>query len=192
MTIWAIYLGAGEHQADLPIQDVRLILKVSCGHTDIFLKEVDTDSLQMFAQQIFQLPCAITWLTGTCSVKIAMLCLYTRIFTTRQFRIWAYLLMAAVAIYFVAFLILFMTNCIPLSHLWDPVPWGWCRDLEIEQYTSVTFNLLIDLCIVILPMPSLWNLKMPLRNKFFVSIMFSIGLMCVPPSQRLPQLGIER
>ncbi|KAG6369002.1 hypothetical protein INS49_003221 [Diaporthe citri] len=179
VTIWAIYHGAGKHQADLPLQDIALILKVLYGHSDIILKEVDTDSLQMFAHQIFQLPCAITWLVGTVSVKIAMLCLYTRIFTTRQFRRWAYSLMAAVAIYFVAFLILFMTNCIPLSHLWNPVPGGWCRAIEIEEYTSVVFNLMIDLCIVILPMPSLWNLKMPLRNKFFVSIMFSIGLITI-------------
>lgn len=85
--------------------------------------------------------------------------------------------MVVVVCYFVAFLILFMTNCIPLSHLWNPVPGGWCRELTTEEYTSVAFNLVIDLGIWVLPMPVLWNLQMPFRKKVFVTIMFSIGLM---------------
>lgn len=108
---------------------------------------------------------------------MSMLWLYTRIFTIRQFQRWAYGVMGVVVCYFIAFLVLFMTNCQPLSHLWDPVPGGWCRELTDEEYTSVAFNLLIDLGIVILPMPVLWRLKMPLQNKISVSIMFGIGLM---------------
>jgi hypothetical protein len=85
--------------------------------------------------------------------------------------------MLVVVGYFIAFMTLFMTNCTPLSHLWHPVPGGWCRQLTTEEYTSVAFNLVIDLGIVILPMPVLWRLQMPLRNKIFVSVMFGIGLM---------------
>ncbi|KAI4595495.1 hypothetical protein KJ359_006841 [Pestalotiopsis sp. 9143b] len=155
VTIWAVYHGAGEREADLPPESIALIAK------------------------IFQLPAAITWLVGTVSVKIAMLCLYTRIFTTTRFHRWAYGLMVAVVGYFIAFLILFMTNCIPLSNLWDPVPGGWCREITTEEYTSVAFNLVIDLGILILPMPAVWTLKMPLRNKVFVSIMFGVGLITI-------------
>ncbi|OTA92688.1 hypothetical protein M434DRAFT_318625 [Hypoxylon sp. CO27-5] len=155
VTIWAIYHGVGAHMEDLPPEDSALLAK------------------------IFQLPCAITWLFGTVCVKLAMLCLYTRIFSTAQFRRWSYALMVVVGCYFVAFLIVFMTNCMPLSNLWDPVPGGWCRELTTEEYTSVVFNLIIDLSIVILPMPALWQLKLPLRNKIFVSIMFGMGIITI-------------
>lgn len=155
VTIWSIYHGTGERERELSKEDIALL------------------------SMIFQVPCAITWLVGTVSVKLSMLCLYTRIFSTVQFKRWSYGLMVVVVCYFVAFLILFMTNCIPLSHLWNPVPGGWCRELTTEEYTSVAFNLVIDLGIWVLPMPVLWNLQMPFRKKVFVTIMFSIGLITI-------------
>ncbi|KAI0838423.1 hypothetical protein F5Y06DRAFT_268049 [Hypoxylon sp. FL0890] len=155
VTIWAVFHGMGAHEVDLPIEDVLLLGK------------------------IFQLPCAITWLFGTVCVKLAMLFLYIRVFSTAQFKRWTYALMGVVVCYFVAFLIVFMTNCIPLSNLWDPVPGGWCRELTTEEYTSVVFNLVIDLSIVILPMPVLWQLKLPFRDKIFVSMMFGMGIITI-------------
>jgi hypothetical protein len=132
---------------------------------------------EKYAGQIFQVPCAITWLVATVCAKMSMLFLYTRIFSVAHFRKSSYAVMVVVVGYFITFMALFMTNCVPLYHLWHPVPGGWCREVTIEEYTSVAFNLVIDLAIVILPMPALWRLQMPLRNKVYVSIMFSIGLM---------------
>lgn len=83
--------------------------------------------------------------------------------------------MTAVACYGVAFMAVFMTICQPIDQSWNPVPDGHCRDTSIQEFTSITFNLILDLCIFILPMPWLWGLQMPLRNKFAISVMFGIG-----------------
>lgn len=129
----------------------------------------------MSTQQILVLPSSITWLVATVCVKLSVLLLYTRIFSTRAFRRWSYGLMAMVGCYFVAFMALFMTICEPIDQLWNPVPDGKCRDTSIQEFTSVSFNLVTDLVILILPLPWLWGLQMPLRNKIAVSIMFCIG-----------------
>lgn len=87
--------------------------------------------------------------------------------------------MAVCAVWGLSFLVVFLTRCRPLSQMWDPVLGGTCRKLQVEQFACGTTNLIIDIFIVILPMPVLWRLKMPIRQKFIVSIMFSIGIMLV-------------
>jgi hypothetical protein len=106
-----------------------------------------------------------------------MLSLYLRIFATVQYKKHIYLTMAAVLAYGLAFYVVFLTNCSPIYQLWHPVEGGWCRDVTIEELTSIFFNLFIDLVIVILPMPMLWKLQMPRHNKIFVTMMFSVGLV---------------
>ena len=85
--------------------------------------------------------------------------------------------MAVVVGYGISFLCVFLTNCHPISYPWSPVPGGYCRSLAIEELTSVSLNMLIDILIVFLPMPPLWRLQMAARNKIAISFMFGLGLM---------------
>lgn len=85
--------------------------------------------------------------------------------------------MAAVVCYLVAFMAVFMTICHPIDQLWNPVPWGHCRDTYVQEFTSVAFNLVLDFSILILPMPWLWRLQMALREKLAVTVMFGIGIV---------------
>jgi hypothetical protein len=84
--------------------------------------------------------------------------------------------MGIVAAYGVSFLVVFFTNCQPLSQPWNPVPHGYCKDVTIEQITSVSANMVIDAAIVVLPMPPLWGLQLATRKKVAISFLFSLGL----------------
>ncbi|GKT46423.1 uncharacterized protein ColSpa_06604 [Colletotrichum spaethianum] len=110
---------------------------------------------------------------------MAILWLYTRIFATAQFKRWSRILMGITGAYGVAFLILFMSRCSPMSQQWAPVPDGHCRDITIDQIVSVTINIVIDVAMTALPMPALWGLQMPLRNKVAVSAMFGMGFATI-------------
>lgn len=77
----------------------------------------------------------------------------------------------------IAFFVVFLTQCHPVSYLWNPVPGGGCRNLAYQEYASVSANLAIDIAIFILPLPVLWTLQMTTRYKFYVTIMLSFGLM---------------
>lgn len=79
----------------------------------------------------------------------------------------------------ISFFVVFMTQCHPVSFIWNPVPGGACRDLTYQEYASVSVNMAIDLAIFILPLPVLWTLQMTTRNKVYVTIMLSFGLMSV-------------
>ncbi|OTB10577.1 hypothetical protein K445DRAFT_70015, partial [Daldinia sp. EC12] len=153
VAVWAIVNGSGQRQMYLTQEELAILSK------------------------ILVFPSSIAWLIGTVSIKLSVLTLYTRIFSIKSFKKWAYILMAIVACYGIAFMALFMTICHPIDQLWNPVPGGYCRNTSIQEYTSVSFNLIIDLCIFLLPMPWLWGLQMPSRNKVAISIMFGIGFV---------------
>lgn len=119
----------------------------------------------------------ICWTLGTGAIKLSILVMYMRIFRTAAFRKWAYVIMGGVAAFTIAFFVVFLTNCTPVSQMWEPVPWGHCRTQTPSEFASLSCSLALDLAIIILPFPWLWNLQMPLRNKVTVSITLSIGFL---------------
>lgn len=119
------------------------------------------------------------WLVATVSLKLSILFLYGRIFTTMHFKRAMWVMVGVVGAYGVTFFCVFLTDCFPIWQSWDPVPKGWCRSEDIEELTSVSVNMVIDLAIVFLPMWPLWGLQIPLHKKLAISLMFSIGFLYV-------------
>lgn len=150
MLFWLIFNGMGKHITETTAEELAVIFQ---GVTAAY----------------------ICWTLGTGAVKLSIIFMYTRIFATQQFRRWAYVLVGAVACFTIAFFVVFLTNCQPVSQMWAPVEGGFCRAQEPSEFASVSCSLAIDLSIIILPFPWLWRLKMPLRNKITVSVTLSIG-----------------
>ncbi|KXX73521.1 hypothetical protein MMYC01_209834 [Madurella mycetomatis] len=139
--------------------------------------ELSVDELKVQAQVL--VGASVTWAVSTTVVKMAVLWLYTRIFDTLIFKRIAYGLFAVCACYGISFLVVFITHCSPVSQEWDPVPWGTCNDLTKSQLASNSINAILDIAIVVLPMPPLWSLKMALRKKVVVMTMFGFGFATV-------------
>jgi hypothetical protein len=118
----------------------------------------------------------VCWLLGSVFVKLSILWLYQRVFTVEVFQRWAWGLMAVVGCYGVSFLVVFLTNCEPVDQLWNPQPDGHCRDQQYSDYATIGINLVLDIAILVLPMPMVWRLKMALNKKIIVTVMFSLGL----------------
>ncbi|KAI1292401.1 hypothetical protein F5Y03DRAFT_388322 [Xylaria venustula] len=140
------------------------------------------------------------YLLGTAGIKMSMLCLYHRIYTTPTFRRVNYVAMFLVAGYFsklskhiwprsknglltlnavVSFIPLFLTNCVPISQYWDPKPTGWCRDTVKGDNATLAANLVLDLIVLALPLPVLWNLRMSIRDKMTVTALFGFGFVTI-------------
>lgn len=171
MVVWAIYNGLGKHTNELTLPEYAVQFKV-CSLLHLHLHS--PGSTHTIIQLI--LASGVTWLLGTIFIKFAILWMYTRIFATAQFKRWSRILMGVVGAYGVAFLILFMSRCTPMSQQWAPVEGGHCRDITIDQIVSVTINIVVDIAMTALPMPALWGLQMPLRNKVAVTAMFGMGI----------------
>ncbi|MCJ1456493.1 hypothetical protein MMC28_006854 [Mycoblastus sanguinarius] len=70
--------------------------------------------------------------------------------------------------------------CRPLPYFWDKSIKGTCGNQVITYLTAGIFNLLIDVIIIVLPMPMLWGLQLPRAKKIALTGLFGIGAaICV-------------
>ena len=54
---------------------------------------------------------------------------------------------------------------------------GYCFDSSASYKASGVFNVLSDFAILIVPMPTLWNLQMSLKKKLLTMAVFATGLL---------------
>lgn len=89
--------------------------------------------------------------------------------------------MVLTAIYII-FSIITLTICHPYSYFSHK---GLCGNQVAFYITSGVFNLLLDITVIVLPMPMLWGLQMVTRKKVVLTVIFGIGAGYVQP------LGME-
>ncbi|RMY79527.1 hypothetical protein D0864_09078 [Hortaea werneckii] len=88
--------------------------------------------------------------------------------------------MAACFCYGVAFLLVSVFQCRPLSyawHHWDGEHSGTCNNINAQGWTSAAFNVILDVIVIALPLPLLAKLQLNKRKKFLVILMFSVGFV---------------
>jgi hypothetical protein len=66
-----------------------------------------------------------------------------------------------------------------MSYNWDTIiAHGACRsNVTHAAYINGVFNILMDICTVLLPMPILWTLKMATGKKLALSFIFGLGIL---------------
>jgi hypothetical protein len=59
------------------------------------------------------------------------------------------------------------------------VPGGKCHDVNVIILAQGAFNMASDIVILLLPLSSLWQLKVPTAKKVFITMLFATGLLLV-------------
>ena len=101
----------------------------------------------------------VLWALSIACIKLSVLAFYVSIFRVPIFVASAYVI-AALSISLMAAVV--FTNlliCRPLSYNWDRSEKGSCGQTTALYLGSSIANLLIDVTIVVLPMPMLWSLQ---------------------------------
>lgn len=75
--------------------------------------------------------------------------------------------------------ILAFLGCTPFAYNWDKTIAGHYVDLVAFMRWNGICNLLIDVLILLLPMPMVWRLVVPTRQRFELSAVFLLGLLYV-------------
>ena len=126
-------------------------------------------------------------------VKTSILVFYMRL-DPRKLTRWAiYFLMGFVAALAIATFFFLAFVCVPPSMFWDPVAQAAAPEKCLSQSTQQMFfnlngicNIIQDVSIYLLPIPMLWSLQMPLRQKVALGALFSVGLVAVGGKFRHP------
>ncbi|KAI1758255.1 hypothetical protein F4782DRAFT_477152 [Xylaria castorea] len=98
-------------------------------------------------------------------------------FPMKKFRFVVYAFEAATVAYLVATTITWFATCRPLRFNWElgPDVLQHCGNLPLKFLLSAVFNLVLDVSILILPMPVLWALRMSTRKKVAITFVFGLG-----------------
>jgi hypothetical protein len=128
--------------------------------------------LQLFIADNF------AWLFSTTTVKISVLFLYLDIFTVQiSFRRTLYGFITFIGLFFIGFLVTIVTLCQPFSHYWNVTGPGHCGSLAGSQIATSSINTVVDLAVVLLPIPMLWRLHMRKEKKYKIMGIFAVGAM---------------
>lgn len=70
--------------------------------------------------------------------------------------------------------------CLPRERIWNPLVKEYkCLDNTIGILFTCLFNILSDLIILALPTRAVWRLRIPLRKKISIVVLFATGLLYV-------------
>lgn len=122
----------------------------------------------------------VVWGFATTCVKLSILTFYYDIFATPRFRRVVYVMCAIVVALCLATILEPFLLCRPLSYTWTRVTMmtkGTCGDSQKAYLGVAVVNLLVDLAILGLPMPMLWQLQMPFQKKLGITVILALGLM---------------
>ncbi|KAL6709022.1 hypothetical protein ACN47E_002149 [Coniothyrium glycines] len=139
------------------------------------MDSVSTQEMVTFYQSV--LAGLLLWTTSTTFIRISAILLFIRIFPLARFITLCWFVLAlnlayAIATYFAGFLM-----CQPITYTWDASRLGGhCGNWRTFYLWHGTQNLVLDLIVVIMPMPLLWRLQLPSYKKVTLTIIFALGL----------------
>lgn len=112
--------------------------------------------------------------------KPSILAFYLRIFPSDNFRRSCLSVISLTVLSTVAFLVVTLFHCYPISYNWN----GWkkesegkCTNLNAQTYATAAMNIVLDFCVLLLPIPWLLKLQVSLRKKINLILMFSLGIL---------------
>nr|XP_036578664.1 uncharacterized protein CTRU02_11254 [Colletotrichum truncatum]KAF6785996.1 integral membrane protein [Colletotrichum truncatum] len=127
----------------------------------------------------------ITYSTSVSFSKLSILTFYLRLSPERTFRIIVYILLGIVAAYTVAYQLLIIFQCQPVSMSWDINAKGTCIGKLIPMMTLSVANIFIDIVILLIPIKVVWSLQMARRQKMSLVLLFATGgFVCTAAIQR--------
>ena len=71
-------------------------------------------------------------------------------------------------------------RCLPVNQLWDPTVPGHCFiDQELLGHARAIFNVVSDICILVMPVVWVWELQLIWKRKLGVCLIFASGILLV-------------
>lgn len=109
------------------------------------------------------------------AVRISILCLYRRVFTTSSFRRATTVLGATSVAWLFAAGIASINTCMPIERFWNNKISGHCLNFD-KIFLGITLaEILLNVAILCLPLPVISALQLPLRHKIPLFVTFLIG-----------------
>ncbi|ENH67771.1 hypothetical protein FOC1_g10001242 [Fusarium oxysporum f. sp. cubense race 1] len=114
--------------------------------------------------------------------KLSLLTYYLRISPQRFFRIAVWISIGVVSVYTIVITLMMFLVCTPPRKAFNFKVDGKCMDAAILYMATAVSNIVTDVILFILPIPTIYNLHMPRIQKAGVIVVFGIASMTVVSS----------
>jgi len=119
----------------------------------------------------------VIYTVSIATIKLSVLIFYLRVFVNNGLRLATKLAIAFVTVWSVGNLLQCFLICRPFPKIYTPTIEGTCGD-QIASFIAIgVFNIITDVIILTLPIPTVWSLKMSTTAKLGLTGVFLIGLM---------------
>ncbi|MCJ1445491.1 MAG: hypothetical protein MMC23_005996 [Stictis urceolatum] len=121
------------------------------------------------------MPYMICWTLSVAIAKLSVLFFYRRIFSTSKTKIPAYVLGALIILWEVAAIPMIVFSCVPADKFWNRLRPGHCQDLTNQVLGTAVPNVVLDLALLIFPIPLILGLQLPRPQKIAIGCIFMVG-----------------
>ena len=116
------------------------------------------------------------WFTAVTCVRMSCLLLYHYLFVGRIFRFFNSIDIILNICFWLATILSTALICQPPEKLWRPETPGRCgSEVTWHLFTSIS-QLILDFFVVMRPMPVLWQLPLPWKQRVMLTGMFGMGI----------------
>lgn len=121
--------------------------------------------------------CELIYVTCLLTIKISILALYYRLFSSlsRTFNIAVYVVAGLTVVGWATALLIFVFQCMPFAYAFDKSIEGHCLDFNIISVVTSAINVVINIVLLTLPLPVVWHLRVSRARKLAISGMFLLG-----------------
>ncbi|KAE9368311.1 hypothetical protein N431DRAFT_347037 [Stipitochalara longipes BDJ] len=160
---------------------IAVCLAASRYSWDVHIWDVPLQNIIPSRQVTFTAQFLFLWATNL--TKISILLFYRRLSAPSMKKIFDYCVcgtLAFVVCYTIALSIALLKVCTPLAGFWDVSVPHHCIDQIKFELAAAMLNIIIDFVIMVLPLPTIWSLQLPKRQKWALSGVFMLGmLVCI-------------
>lgn len=136
------------------------------------IEDFDTLNKTLIASSAMYLPVIFC-------IKASAIFLYRRIFPSRRLHIIGYIILTFTALYALTAIFVLTISCLPpiAPTAEEPVAQLKCSDTYLIDTLLVILitNVVLDAIILCLPLPLIWRLKISMRKKLQLTLVFTLG-----------------
>ncbi|CEI66993.1 hypothetical protein FVEN_g9773 [Fusarium venenatum] len=136
--------------------------------------KVSPEDLAIFFKILLAFECI--YVTAVMMVKLALIQMYLRIFTSRGFKLASAIIAGTVVAWWIAICAVCIFQCRPIRRGW--MPWlteGTCIDLKASFIGNAIPNIATDIAILCLPVTQIVKLQVNIAQKISLLIIFLLG-----------------
>ena len=129
----------------------------------------------------------------TTLTKISILLFYRRLSSGTFTPTFQWIMRGAIAfivVTFVAFTMTTLLSCRPLNAFWNQVDFEWaithkagrdyvCYNEPLHYFFNISITVIQDFMVTLMPMALFYQLKMPMRQKVALAVLFGVGILYV-------------